>query len=333
MENSTASPYALLNEILKRYAEDIDAHLVSTLASIATSCEKISKHLWTADGGAKAGSSNTYGDEQLDIDLYADKVVFDNLRACGCVEIAASEENPQEIKLGGKGYSVAFDPLDGSSIIDTNFAVGSIFGIWPGGHLLGQTGRNQVASCMAVYGPRTHLAVALSGKVTGGEPVAFDLTLRPEESTWVISKEKLTIGPSGKVFAPGNLRATFDNPRYKSLFDYWVNERYTLRYTGGMVPDVYYSLIKGKGIFANVSSPLAPAKLRLLYECAPIALLIEAAGGVSIAVPNPGAIPPVDGTPHPVSVLDVLMDDMDARLGVCFGGSNEVDIFNRFMFK
>ena len=56
-------------------------------------------------------------------------------------------------------------------------------------------------------------------------------------------------------------------------------ERYTLRYTGGMVPDVYHILIKGKGVFTNVSSPTAKAKLRLLYECAPIALLVEAAGG------------------------------------------------------
>jgi len=316
-------------EMLRGYAPNIDQGLVTVLASISNACSNISRHLWTADGEAKAGSSNTYGDEQLDIDLYADKTVFDHLRATGKISVAASEENPTEVQMGGKGYSVAFDPLDGSSIIDSNFAVGSIFGVWDSTHLLGKTGRDQSASCIAVYGPRTHLAIALNGKVTEGEAVAFDLILKPEDGVWAISKKVLTIAPAGKVFAPGNLRATSDNLHYKALFDHWVNERYTLRYTGGMVPDVYYSLIKGKGVFVNVPSPTAPAKLRLLYECAPVSLLVEAAGGLSIALTSMG-IPPITGVLHPV--LDVLMDDMDSRLGVCFGGKSEVETAVRFLF-
>jgi sedoheptulose-bisphosphatase len=96
-----------------------------------------------------------------------------------------------------------------------------------------------------------------------------------------------------------------------------------------MVPDVYYALIKGKGVFANVCSPTAPAKLRLLYECAPIALLVEAAGGASVVAPPPTGAPV---GARPVSVLDVLIEDMDQRLGVCYGGRDEVAIFNKHMF-
>ncbi|CAM9799222.1 unnamed protein product, partial [Phaeothamnion confervicola] len=131
-----------------------------------------------------------------------------------------------------------------------------------------------------------------------------------------------------QIFAPGNLRATSDNPRYKALFDHWVTERYTLRYTGGMVPDVVHMFIKGKGIFSNVSSPTAKAKLRLLYECAPLALLVEAAGGASVVAPDVGG----PAGEAPMSVLDLLIDNLDRRLGVCYGGTAEVDIFKRFMF-
>ena len=170
-------------------------------------------------------------------------------------------------------------------MIDANFAVGSIFGIWPGKGFLGKTGRDQVASVIATYGPRTTMMVALPGAQEVGAgaekstPLSFEMTFNPVSRQWHVSRAHLTVAPSGKVFAPGNLRATGDLSGYKNLFNHWLAERYTLRYTGGMVPDVLHILLKGKGVFANVASSAAKAKLRLLYECAPIALLMECAGG------------------------------------------------------
>ena len=79
----------------------------------------------------------------------------------------------------------------------------------------------------------------------------------------------------GKLFAPGNLRATFDNPAYERLVNYYLGEKYTLRYTGGMVPDVFQILVKEKGVFTNVTSPTTKAKLRILFEVAPLALLVR----------------------------------------------------------
>ena len=79
----------------------------------------------------------------------------------------------------------------------------------------------------------------------------------------------------GKLFAPGNLRATFDNPAYQRLINYYLGEKYTLRYTGGMVPDVFQILVKEKGVFTNVTSPTTKAKLRILFEVAPLALLVR----------------------------------------------------------
>lgn len=79
----------------------------------------------------------------------------------------------------------------------------------------------------------------------------------------------------GKLFAPGNLRATFDNPAYQRLINFYLGEKYTLRYTGGMVPDVFQILVKEKGVFTNVTSPTTKAKLRILFEVAPLALLVR----------------------------------------------------------
>ena len=96
----------------------------------------------------------------------ADTLIFSHLRQSGAVETASSEETSEMVEMGGKGFAVAFDPVDGSSIIASNWSVGSIFGIWPGGRLLGQHGRSQVAALYGVYGPRTILVI--SRPVIGG---------------------------------------------------------------------------------------------------------------------------------------------------------------------
>jgi sedoheptulose-bisphosphatase len=145
----------------------------------------------------------------------------------------------------------------------------------------------------------------------------------------------------GKTFAPGNLRATADNERYRNLVNYWIDNKYTLRYSGGLVPDVYHILLKGEGVLANASSLKAKAKLRLLFECAPIAFLVEMAGGLSCFSPSEidmAASTSTSSTPPPpssvegaVSVLDVVVSDLDKRIGVCFGSVEEVQRFFRLM--
>ncbi|CAN6710128.1 unnamed protein product [Malus baccata var. baccata] len=204
---------------------------------------------------------------------------------------ACSEEVPELQDMGGL-LDVAFDPLDGSSIVDTNFTVGTIFGVWPGDKLTGVTGRDQVAAAMGIYGPRTTYVLAIKGFPGTHEFLLLD------EGKWQHVKETTEIG-EGKMFSPGNLRATFDNPDYDKLISYYVKEKYTLRYTGGMVPDVNQIIVKEKGVFTNVISPTTKAKLRLLFEVAPLGLLIENAGGYSS-----------DGQQ---SVLDKVVVNLDDR--------------------
>lgn len=105
------------------------------MLGLFNACKEIAYKIRTASCD-KMACFNEFGDEQLAIDILANNVLFQNLKDSGVVATASSEETPTEDPMGGEGFSVAFDPLDGSSIIDTNFAVGTIFGIWPGSRYL-----------------------------------------------------------------------------------------------------------------------------------------------------------------------------------------------------
>ena len=305
------------------------AGLDKLIAELLKACGEIGACLRSAEYSSDiVGTTNTFGDAQLHVDVKADEYMFECLKESGVVSIASSEENPTEVDLGGEGFSVAFDPLDGSSIIDANFAVGTIMGVWPGRGLLGRTGREQLCSIIVMHGPRVTAAVALSAAASAnGLSFCTELTMHPISNVWATSVERMAIAPQGKVFAPGNLRATGDNPRYKEMVNYWIENKYTLRYSGGLVPDVYHILIKGKGIFSNASSKSCKAKLRLLYECAPIALVIEAAGGASCVCPTEAG-----EALEPVSLLDIPVTDVDRRVGACYGSTQEVARFKDVLF-
>lgn len=310
-----------------------EVNLISAMVSLGEATAHITLLLQNYVDHTYVGTQNSSGDDQLHLDIDCDNAVFQSIRDAGVFAIAASEETPEEVDVrpsplkkedeDGPWYSVGFDPLDGSSIIDANFSVGSIFGIWPGVGLLGRTGREQVASVVSLYGPRTTLIIALPSKSRGDGQgdITFEVTLVKDRSHWDVSRSEVILKPAKKVFAPGNLRATNDNPKYDALVKHWIQDRYTLRYTGGMVPDVYHMFAKSGGVFSNVSSEKARAKLRLLYEVAAMGLLVECAGGL---------------TTHEfedVSVLDLEVDDLDRRLGVCFGSKDEVEKYKKFMFS
>lgn len=306
----------------------VESGLLRLVNDILGACREIGENLRSCGYSSNLiGTANEFGDMQLDVDVKADAALFGAMQRSGVVAVASSEEMPHEVSCHGNSYSVAFDPLDGSSVIDTNFAVGTIVGIWPGNTLFNRTGREQVCSLVVQYGPRVTAAVAFNANVTvSGEAISFEITMHT--AGWVVSQPRLSIAPGASTFAPGNLRATADNRQYKALIEYWIQQQYTLRYSGGLVPDIYHILLKGQGVLSNASSPSAKAKLRLLYECAPIALIIEAAGGASCACPSETAEPM-----EPGSLLDVLIDHLDRRVGVCFGSVTEVDRFKQAIFS
>ncbi|KAJ4772260.1 hypothetical protein LUZ62_056517 [Rhynchospora pubera] len=290
-----------------------DKNLIRLMMCMGEALRTISFKVRTASCGGTA-CVNSFGDEQLAVDLLANKLLFEALQYSHVCKYACSEEVPELQDMGGPvegGFSVAFDPLDGSSIVDTNFTVGTIFGVWPGDKLTGVTGADQVASAMGIYGPRTTYVLALKDCPGTHEFLLLD------EGKWQHVKDTTSI-EEGKMFSPGNLRATFDNPDYDKLINYYVKEKYTLRYTGGMVPDVNQIIVKEKGIFTNVTSPTSKAKLRLLFEVAPLGLLIEKAGGYSS-----------DGTK---SVLDKVINNLDERTQVAYGSKNEIIRFEETLY-
>lgn len=139
-----------------------DKGLARLLVCMGEALRTIAFKVRTASCGATS-CVNTFGDEQLAVDMLADKLLFEALRHSHVCKYACSEEEPVLQDMAGEGFCVAFDPLDGSSIVDTNFTVGTIFGVWPGDKLTGITGRDQAASAMGIYGPRTTYVIAING--------------------------------------------------------------------------------------------------------------------------------------------------------------------------
>jgi len=279
----------------------VNEELFTVLCSLKDAIKKISVAIKTSSTG-KAGSQNIYGEEQLALDVLSDKIIQDVLKENSLVGLIASEELPNEVKISDGEYAVCYDPLDGSSLVNVNLAVGSIFGIYKTGTFIGVSGGDQLASMIAVYGPRTTIVLTVRDGVK-----EFVLNA---ENKFVLSNENVVVG-EGKMFAPGNLRAASERQDYLDLMNFWCKEQYTLRYSGGMVPDINQILLKGKGIFSYPGYSEAPnGKLRLLFECAPMSLLMEQAGGASS-----------DGKTR---ILDKKIEKLDQRTPIYIGSKGEV---------
>ncbi len=310
--------YDDLDSILAASCKDKGVETV--IREMLDACADITEALRTALVTVE-GSSNTFGDAQLSVDVIADNIMWDACKTSKVIQCGASEEDPivREIHPD-QDYTVCWDPLDGSSIVDNNWAVGTMIGVWhKDTGFIGATGRDQVTSLVALYGPRTTVLVSLDDGVYeftyGCTPEGCEL---PDGSfaPWICSRKNIKIGEDCKIFAPANMRAAQEVPGYKKLLDHYMENKFTLRYSGGLVPDVYQQFTKNQGVFSNPTSDSSPAKLRLAFEAAPFGLLVEQAGGKTS-----------DGTTGG-SVLDVKITAVDQRTALCIGSANEVDRFN-----
>ncbi|MBI4994908.1 fructose-1,6-bisphosphatase [Candidatus Peregrinibacteria bacterium] len=260
---------------LKEFLEKsgCEKNLQKLMGEVIPEAVKLIRIAISSQKGELAGSENVYGEKQLALDIQANQIVLDVLKESGLVASAASEELENIVNFQPSTlFTVVFDPLDASSLVDVNFAVGSIFGIYPVGNLIGRTGLDQLAACYAVYGPHTTFVLTVK-KGTHEFRLASD-------GNFYLTKENLNVEPQSKYFAPGNLRAAAEKEDYLKLVNGWIKNGLTLRYSGGMVPDINHILLKGSGVFTYPGYSKAPeGKLRLLFECNPFALLVEQAGG------------------------------------------------------
>lgn len=290
--------------------EGVADDLKSVLCSIKDAAKQISKIVKTADIG-RAGTKNVYGEEQLALDVLSDKIIQNELKKNDKIGLLASEELPEEMKISDGSKAVAYDPLDGSSLVDVNLSVGTIFSVYETDTFLGKKGDDMEACGFVVYGPRTTLILTVRKGVV-------EFTLGADDKFY-LTKENLQVGP-GKMFAPGNLRACSSCDDYIKLMEFWMKEEYTLRYSGGMVPDINQILLKGKGIFTYPGYVKQPdGKLRLLFECAPISLLLEQAGGA--------------GTDGKMRILDKEIRFLEQRTPIFVGSKEEVKRAEEYLMK
>ncbi len=238
-----------------------------------------------------AGRTNVQGEEVQKLDLVANEAIIRSLGYRGNVGIVASEEDDEPTVLKGTRpgtkYIVLFDPLDGSSNIDVNVSIGTIFSILqerddvprtdgPLPHVL-QPGINQVAAGYVVYGSSTVMCYT-----TGAGVHLF--TLDPEIGAFLLTRENIRMPEKGKMYSVNEAyKATFPEG-FQAYLDWAKTDeagKYTLRYIGSLVADFHRTLLKG-GVFLYPPTDQQPeGKLRLMYEANPLAFIAEQAGGAA----------------------------------------------------
>jgi len=274
-----------------------------------------------------AGGTNVTGDAQKKLDVVANEIVVDTLAATGLVAAVVSEEFREPKVLAAEGearHVLCIDPLDGSSNTEINGSLGTIFGVYrraaagplqPERDLL-RRGSEQVAAGYVMYGPGTLLVHTLGDGVSG-------FTLDEERGEFVLSHERIRCPARGHYYSanlgyingwdPG-LRAYID---HLTARDPATRRPYSLRYTGALVADLHRSLIEGGLYFYPADAGHPDGKLRLMYECAPLALVVEQAGGRAST-----------GTER---ILDLKPGSIHQRVPLVIGSSEDVTLYESFM--
>ncbi|AWB65421.1 class 1 fructose-bisphosphatase [Saccharobesus litoralis] len=265
---------------------------------------------------------NIQGETQKKLDVLSNQLIKDMLLADDQVRAIASEEE-DNVVVGTQGapYIVAFDPLDGSSNIDINGQIGTIFTIYPARDdvpadsplQFQQPGKNQLCAGYVLYGPATMLVMT-----TGGPTRCYTLDLT--HGGFLLTQEELSVPTDTKEFAINMANSRFwadETTQYVNDLiqgeEGPLGKRYNMRWNAAMVGDIHRVLTRG-GIFMYPNDnrdPKKPAKLRLLYEANPMAMLIENAGGKAYA--------------NKQRILDIMPDELHQRVPVQMGSANEVE--------
>jgi fructose-1,6-bisphosphatase I len=257
-----------------------------------------------------AGFQNVYGDEQLALDRISDDIMRNKLQFSGFVREYASEELEDIVKIGtGKEkYVVTADPLDGSSLVDTNLAIGTIIGIHKESVLdIGR--KTMVAALYITYGPLITMIYS-AGK--GAHEFVLD-----REGEYVLSQENIMLKEKGSIFSPGGLRRDW-TPEHLKFVEQLEKDGYKLRYSGGFVPDINQILIKKGGVFTYPALKKSPqGKLRLLFELQPMAFIMEQAGGLA-----------TDGNQD---ILSIKVENVNQLSPVYIGSVTEVQMAKKFL--
>jgi fructose-1,6-bisphosphatase I len=274
------------------------------------------------DVAGAAGGTNVQGEVQQKLDVFANEALLHCLGGRDAVAVLVSEENEEPVTFDravdtGK-YVVVFDPLDGSSNIDVNVSVGTIFSIFrrePGVTLdeaVRQKGLRQVAAGYVVYGSSTIFVYTTGHGVYG-------FTLDPAVGAYILSHENMKMPAQGSYYSVNEAYASKFPPNYQAYLQKLrtggLGRDYSSRYIGSLVADFHRTLLKG-GVFLYPPTSSHPGgKLRLLYEANPMAFLAEQAGGMATS-----------GTER---ILEIQPHNIHQRTPLILGSRVEMEEFQR----
>jgi fructose-1,6-bisphosphatase I / sedoheptulose-1,7-bisphosphatase len=307
---------------------DASGELSTIVLDVATACRQIAE---TVRAGALGKASdaalsfNSQGEPQAPLDIVANDIFLRANETSGRVAAMVSEEMeaPFAVSMdsGKAKYLLAFYPLDGSSNIDVNVAIGSIFSVLRADAAEDadlttaflQPGCRQVCAGYAIYGPATMLVLTLGAGVHG-------FTLEPQLGMFFLTHPSLTISPSASEFAINVSNCRFWEAPVKRYIDECLagnagprGRDFNMRSIASLVAEVHRILMRG-GVFLyprDRKDPTKPGRLRLLYEANPVSFIVEQAGGRSISGCD--------------RILDITPSELHQRIGLIFGAAEDID--------
>lgn len=316
--------YLNLSQFLEQQTGNLTPELAQVISTIAATCQTIDQALQKGALAGVLGSAqheNVQGEEQKKLDVISNDYLIDALKIHPQVGGLASEELDEFTPAQENGkYLVLFDPLDGSSNIDINMCVGTIFSILPAKNAVTQAedfmqaGNQQVAAGYVLYGPSTMLALTV-----GAGTVFF--TFDPETQQFLLTSENIQVAADTKEYAiNASNQRHWENPVKRYIEELLAGKTgprekdFNMRWVACMVGDIHRILCRS-GIFMypyDLKDPKKAGRLRLMYEANPMSMLIEQAGGAS--------------TTGRVRILDIQPTDLHQRVPVIIGSKNEVDL-------
>ncbi|MFW1741024.1 class 1 fructose-bisphosphatase [Acinetobacter johnsonii] len=316
--------YLNLSQFLEQQTGNLTPELAQVISTIAATCQTIDQALQKGALAGVLGSAqheNVQGEEQKKLDVISNDYLIDALKVHPQVGGLASEELDEFTPAQENGkYLVLFDPLDGSSNIDINMCVGTIFSILPAKNAVTQAedfmqaGNQQVAAGYVLYGPSTMLALTV-----GAGTVFF--TFDPETQHFLLTSENIQVAVDTKEYAINSSNQRhWENPVKRYIEELLAGKTgprekdFNMRWVACMVGDIHRILCRS-GIFMypyDLKDPKKAGRLRLMYEANPMSMLIEQAGGAS----STGRI----------RILDIEPTDLHQRVPVIIGSKNEVDL-------
>ncbi|WP_298143828.1 class 1 fructose-bisphosphatase [uncultured Acinetobacter sp.] len=320
--------YLTLSQFLQQQSGNLTPQLAQVIDTISNTCKRIDVLL---QKGALAGvlgsaeNENVQGEEQKKLDVISNDYLIDALKVHPHVGGLASEELDDFTPAQENGeYLVLFDPLDGSSNIDINMCVGTIFSILPAKNAVTQAadfmqaGHQQVAAGYVLYGPSTMMALTV-----GAGTVFFTYDLDSQE--FLLTSQDIQVAADTKEYAINASNQRHWEQPVKRYIDELLagktgprEKDFNMRWVACMVGDIHRILCRS-GIFMypyDLKDPAKAGRLRLMYEANPMSMLMEQAGGAS--------------TTGRVRILDIQPNDLHQRVPVIIGSKHEVDLVTSY---